>query len=129
MTLPPGTSPPRPFRLTMAAKRRVASTDRRVSAPKPSITGKRPSSRPPSPGVIGRMCKWAAQRSASPAVMRMELGDHKVATPVTTDMDSRVAALEQQRTADHEYFGQLAAALQVLDAAPFQPLFRAVVPI
>ncbi len=105
----PQQPPPRPFRPAMAAKRRARST----SADR-LLASKRGSSRPPSPGIISRMGKWAAQRSASPATQRMEVGEHKVITPMVSDIDGRMAALEQQRAVDHTYFQEIAAAMQVL---------------
>ncbi len=119
------TSPPRPFRPNMAARRRASSRsdsgERRKLNQKPvklklSGAGKqRASPRPPSPGIAGRMGMWAAQRSPSPAVQRMNIGEHKVVMPVISDSDGRLQALEQQRAVDHAFLEQMAAALRVVN--------------
>ncbi len=122
-------SPPHPYRPRMAARRRTASRSESVERrSKPSVfkiggsdTTKRfdpyGSSRPPSPDIAGRLGKWAAQRSPSPATQRVEVFEHKVIMPTISDTDGRIAALEQQRSHDHEYLKHVAAAIEVMNIA------------
>ncbi len=130
MTLTPSeSSPPRPYRPRMAARRRAASRsesgERRsklgVFKIGGSSTTKRfdhlGNSRPPSPDIAGRLGKWAAQRTPSPATQRVEVGEHKVIMPTISDTNDRIVALEQQRNHDHEYFKYIAAAIEVMNTA------------
>ena len=100
----------------MMARRRAGS--RSGSGERPvvkSISSKRMSPRPPSPGLGSRMVKWAAQRSASPAVQRVDVSEHEMILPDVTDIDGRIRALEQQRAHDHAFLQEIAAVLAVIN--------------
>ena len=80
-----------------------------------AISAKRGMARPPSPGLGPR--RGHAAREASPAIRRVSLQAHEVVHTTAGDVETRIAALEQQRALDHGYFAEIAQAVHLLYGA------------